>query len=379
MGPIRGALRDAGEDTDGSSIFAGERMAVRTFWTALRETTHANGGTRGADAPGQRRRDLWGAYLATVAGAALAFLSLLWLGLAAIDHFDLLPPPQLSNNLCMDQKLAYFREHPVRQPTILATGSSVTWRNFDSSAVLQASGGRAVPLNGAFCGLKMTPTAYVTEYLVRRIPSVQEVMTILAPEDLTNCATTNPRVFDPGDVDDFVFRHSSEFAFYLKYFDPFTLIKNVFILRAMRKGGLPFDATTMDRFGDAPLDTEASRDLTYGALPPPDPVCLQALRKLAKDLGADGRRLIVVTMPLDPEWKKQYDPDGAVMRNMTHHIRQALAGSGAVFWDANHNFAMDPDAFIDAIHIRWSAAKIFSRALIVATGLGSASQGSSTE
>src|SRR6185312_6681898 len=282
--------------------------------------------------------------------AALALLSLLWLGLAAFDHFDLLPPPQLSNNLCMDQKLAYFRAHPVEEPTILATGSSVTWRNFDSSAVLQASGGRAVPLNGAFCGLKMNQTAYVTEYLVGRIPSIQEVMTILAPQDLIDCKTTNPRVFDPADVDDFVFRRSSEFAFYLKYFDPLTLIKNVFILRAMRTGGLPFDEIRMDRYGDAPLDTKASRDLTYGALP-----------------------------PLDPEWKTQYDPDGAVMRNMTHHIRQALAGSGAVFWDANHNFAMDPDAFIDAVHIRWSAAKIFSRALIVATGLGGGSQGSSTE
>ena len=362
----------------GAPIFAGEPMAVRTFWTALRGRAHANGGTRRPDVPAQRPES-WGVYLATVAGAALAFLSLLWLGLAWLDHFDLLPPPQLSNNLCIDQKLAYLREHPVRRPTILATGSSVTWRNFDSSEVLQASGGRAVPLNGAFCGLKMNQTSYVTEYLVGRMPSIREVMTILAPQDLTDCATTNPRVFDPADVDGFVFRRSSEFAFYLKYFDPLTLIKNVFILHAMRTGALPFDEIRMDRYGDAPIDTAASRDLTYGALPPPDPVCLQALRKLATDLGADGRRLIVVTMPLDPEWKKQYDPDGAVMRNMTHDIRQALAGSGAMFWDANHNFAMEPDAFIDAIHIRWSAAKTFSRALIVATGLGGASRGSSTE
>jgi hypothetical protein len=362
----------------GAPIFAGEPMAVRTFWTALRGRAHANGGTRRPDVPAQRPES-WGVYLATVAGAALAFLSLLWLGLAWLDHFDLLPPPQLSNNLCIDQKLAYLREHPVRRPTILATGSSVTWRNFDSSAVLQASGGRAVPLNGAFCGLKMNQTTYVTEYLVGRMPSVQAVMTILAPQDLTDCSNTNSRVFDIGDVDDFVFRRSSEFAFYLKYFDPLTLIKNVFILRAMRKGGLPFDEIRMDRYGDAPIDTEASRDLTYGALPPPDPVCLEALQKLAYDLAAGGRRLTVVTMPLDPTWKKQYDPDGAVMRNMTHDIRQALAGSGAVFWDANHDFAMDPDAFIDAIHIRWSAAKTFSRALIAATGLGRAPQGSATE
>lgn len=354
-------------------------MAVRRFWTAPREPSHTAGCTHAPDAPARGRREFWGVYLATVAGAAMVFLSLLWFGLAAIDHFDLLPPPQLSNNLCMDQKLAYLRAHPIRQPTILATGSSVTWRSFDSSAVLQATGGKAVPLNGAFCGLKINQTRFVTEYLVRRVPSIRQVVTILAPQDLTECAATNPRVFDPADVDDFVFRHSSEFAFYLKYFDPLTLIKNVFILRSMRRGTHPLNTMRMNRFGDAPLDTAASRGLTYGALPARDPVCLVALRKLAKDLGAEGRRLIVVTMPVNPAWKARYDPDGAVMRNTSHLIRQALAGSGAIFWDANHHFAMKRSAFIDAIHIRWSAARTFSRALVVATGLGAVSQGNSAE
>ena len=103
-----------------SPIFAGDMMAVRTFWTALRTASHTHGARR-PDTAAPAPREVWGAYLATMAGAALALLSLLWLGLAAFDHFDLLPPPQLSNNLCMDQKLAYFRAHPVEEPTILAT------------------------------------------------------------------------------------------------------------------------------------------------------------------------------------------------------------------------------------------------------------------
>ena len=354
-------------------------MAVRPFWTAPREPSHTTGRTRLPDASARGQREFWGVYLATVASAPMVFLSLVWLGLAAINHFNLLPPPQLTNNLCMDQKLAYLRAHLIRQPTILATGSSVTWRSFDSSAVLQATDGRAVPLNVAFCGLKINQTSFVTEYFVRRVPSIRAVVTILAPQDLTECAATNPRVFDPADVDDFVFRHGSEFAFYLKYFDPLTLIKNIFILHSMETGGHPLDTMRMNRFGDAPLDTDASRGLTYGALPPRDPVCLASLQKLAKDLNAEGRRLIVVTMPVNPVWKARYDPDGAVMRNTTHLIRRALAGSEAIFWDANHKFAMKPSAFIDAIHIRWSAARTFSRALIVATGLGAVSHGNSGE
>jgi hypothetical protein len=217
----------------------------------------------------------------------------------------------------------------------------------------------------------MNQIRFATDYFVNRFPSIRQVVTIVAPEDLSDCATTNPRVFNPQDVDDLVYGRGEEFWLYLKYFDPMTLAKNALMLKNMREGGHPLDVMTINRFGDSPLDTSASReDLVYGTAPPPDPVCLDALRRLAAELDAKNVSFIVVTMPLSPLWKAQYDPDGSVMRNLTQKVEGALAGSTTRFWDADRDFPMNPGDFIDAIHVRWSAARTFSRALVVATGLG---------
>jgi len=355
-------------------------MTVRTLRTALTQLGQAGGGARPPTQSAPDQREFSSIYLATLGGTAIALVVLFWLGLAAISRLGLLPPPQLSNNLCIDQKLAYLRENPIEKPTILTVGSSVAWRSIDSAVFLEASDGRGMPLNGAFCGLKMNQTEFTTGYLLGHYPSVHSVVLVFSPLDMTECSTTNARVFDPKDVDDFVFRREAEFPFYLKYFDPLTLAKNVVILRSIQDGRLPLEAMTIDRYGDAPLDTTAARnDLVYGALEPFESVCLASLHKIARDIEAQGRRLIVVTQPISPVWKTRYDPSGAVMQDFSRRVHNTLAGTGASFWDANRDFPMDAGDFTDAIHIRWSAAKVFSRALVLATGLGSDQRGVSND
>jgi hypothetical protein len=315
------------------------------------------------------RREAPGIYLVALAGTSIIFLALFWVVLVALNELGVLPPPQLSNNLCMDQKLAFLRGHDIERPTILVAGSSVAWRGIDSEVVREASGGRSVPLNGAFCGLKLNQTEFTTAYLVAHYPSVRTIVVVFAPQDLTECSTTNTRLFEPQDVDNFVFRHDIEFTFYLKYFDPVILAKNALVIRSLRRGEYPLETAAMDRYGDAPIDSNASRDLTYGALPPLDPSCLASLHKLASDSRAQGRRLIVVTAPVNPAWKTRYDSSGAVIENVSSQVYGALAGTGAVFWDADRYFPMKSGDFFDAMHIRASAAKVFSRALVQATGL----------
>jgi hypothetical protein len=317
-------------------------------------------------------------YLATLGGVAIALLALFWLALETLNGLGILPPPQLSNNLCMDQKLAYLRAHDIANPTLLMVGSSVAWRGIDSAIVREASGGKSMPLNGAFCGLKLNQTEFTTAYLLAHYPSVRTVVAVLAPQDLTECSTSNTDVFDPQDVDDFVFRRDMEFGFYLKYFDPLTLLKNAAILRWERSGRFPIETITINRYGDAPIDTDMSRGLIYGALAPVDPLCLSSLRRLARHTAAQGRNLIVVTMPISPVWKASYDPSGAVIQDLSRHVQIALAGTGATLWDANRDFAMNANGFVDAIHLRWSAAKVFTRAMVSATGLGPESHNAST-
>jgi hypothetical protein len=340
------------------------------------QLNQAGGDARPRTRSAPHQRESWNVYLATLGGMAIGLVALFWFSLGAINRLGLLPPPQLSNNLCIDQKLAYLRENTIEQPTILTVGSSVAWRSIDNAVFREASDGRNMPLNGAFCGLKMNQTEFTTGYLLSHYPSVHSVVLVLSPLDVTECSTTNARVFDPNDVDNFVFCRGVEFTFYLKYFDPLTLAKNVLILRPMRDGALPLDAMVIDRYGDAPLRTDVSRkDLVYGKLASPDPACLTSLSKLATDIKEQGRRLIVVTMPMSPIWKASFDPSGAVMHGMTRDIHRAVAGTGAIFWDANRDFPMDPGDFTDAIHIRWSAAQVFSRALMLATDLGSDQRG----
>src|SRR6185437_14416731 len=123
-------------------------MTVRSLRTAVAQLNQAGGGERPPTQSASSRRDFSGIYLATLGGMAIALLTLFWLSLAAIKALGLLPPPQLSNNLCIDEKLAYLRAHPIEQPTILTVGSSVAWRNIDSAAFREASDGRSMPLNG---------------------------------------------------------------------------------------------------------------------------------------------------------------------------------------------------------------------------------------
>ncbi len=323
-----------------------------------------------SDAP-ERARSFSAAYPAALIGSALVTLCLFWIGLLLLDDRRVLPPPQLANNLCVDQKLHYLRENPVNPPDVLAVGSSVTWRGFDGDAVTNATGGRAATLNGAFCGLKLNQTVFTARYYLERYPHIRDVVTIIAPQDAAECGKTDAQVFDAADVDRYVYAGGWDFLFYLKYFDPFNFIKNVAILSELKGGALPLDAMKFDRYGGALLDTRLSQpDLVYGKLPPLDQACFAALRELATDLSDAGKRLIVVTMPIHPLWIEKYDPTQAVLSDLASNIRSALAGTSAVFWNADKSFAMAPESFIDAIHIRRSAAQHFSRALVSETGLG---------
>jgi len=317
------------------------------------------------------RRAIPASYLAVLAGCALGILLFCGLGLAALNEVGLEPPPQFSNNLCLDEKLEWLRQHPAAAPTVLAVGSSVTWRNFDGDAVREATGGRAAALNAAFCGLRMNQIAFTAEYFLARLPTVRDVLTIVAPVDLAECSTVRTRVFDPADVDGYVYRQRWKYPYYLKYFDPLVLARNVWIIDRMQRGGLPLDAVSFDRYGGAPLDTAASRPtLVYGALLPHDPQCFSALHDLAQRVTAGGKRLVVVMEPMSPAWIADYDPDGTGLRQLAGEIRAALAGSSAVLWNPGTDAHLRAEEFIDAIHLRLPAARRFSRAIVDATDLG---------
>ena len=309
--------------------------------------------------------------LATAAGA-LGLLCLFLLGLGVTGH---LPPPNIANTLCVDEKLAFHRDHPPGSPNLLVVGSSVAWRHFDGAAAVRAAPG-VVPLNGGFCGLRANQSAFVADWLLARLPSVREVLLIASPQDFADCRARPAAVFDRDDADRYVFGHAWALPFYLRYLDPRPFLRNIGTVAAQRRNDIPLDPLVFDRYGDGPLDTDVVRDtLLYGAVPAYDPACFAALRAMAQRVEADGRRLMVASTPLHPEWKARHDPDGRSRAAFEAGLRGAVEGTGAAFWNGDAGTAFAAPDFTDAIHLRWAAVDDFTDAMARSFGFGAGAGG----
>lgn len=299
---------------------------------------------------------------------SLALFASLILGLRVTGN---LPPPAFSNSLCADEKLGFMREHPVPAPNVLVIGSSVAWRHFDGQTVAERAPG-VRPLNGAFCGLHANQSVYVANWLLDRETTVKQVLMIVDPLDFSGCSTVATAVFDRRDADAYVYGQGSAWLPYMRYFTPGSLLRNARTVKAQRTGQVEFDPLVFNRYGDGPLDTQNSRDLLYGQPEPLDPTCFAALDSLAQRLKREGRQLTVVATPLHPQWKAEHESRGQLLAEFDSRLRQTLAHSGAQFWNADTDHRISEAAFVDAIHLRWSAAQALS--VDIAARLAPASQ-----
>jgi hypothetical protein len=306
--------------------------------------------------------------LALLAGGIGAFL--LFIGaLAALDATGHLPPPALTNNLCLDEKLEDLRErHLGDRPTMLIVGSSVAWRHFDGDA-LHRRQPDAVPLNGGFCGLRLNQTEMSAEWLLGLYPTARQVVAIAAPTDFEDCVATPSALFDAADARAYVTREGWRWGFYLRYFSPVTLARNALTIAARRRNEDGKEPFFMTRWGDAPLPSSPHPDgLRYPAMAGLDGSCFVALRRMAQDVVASGRDFVLVLNPVHPEWMARYDRDGTLIARWQQLSRQAVAGTGARLWDAHAALNLPVPAFYDAIHLVWPAARCFTAKLLVATG-----------
>lgn len=309
-----------------------------------------------------RDKDRPGAYLGAIVGGALASIVCMLAFFILLDSNDRLPPPPIANNLCADEKLAFLRDHKFESPSVLVLGSSIAWRSVDSAAVSKATGGLGT-LNGAFCGLHMNQTAFVGNWLLDRLPSVRTVIVVASPFDFAGCKVSRTAVFNREAADDFVFKRKLKWSFYFRYFDPVSMIRNARHIRAMRRSADPFTSLVFTEFGDGPMDTDTSAPtLVYGAMPELDRSCFDALKVFAVRLASEGRKLAIVTPPVNPEWKASFDREGKLRRQFGQALAETLQQMDARYWDGDANIPMGPEAFTDAIHLRWSAATTFSGA-----------------
>jgi hypothetical protein len=310
--------------------------------------------------------------LSLLLGGGCGFLLYLGLlgGLGGTGH---LPPPALTNNLCLDEKLQDLRDnHAGTTPSLLVVGSSVAWRHFDGDA-LRRRVPEAVPLNGGFCGLRMNQTERAAAWLLSIYPSARQVVAIASPTDFEDCANAPSALFDPDDARDYVTGRQWWWSSYLRYFAPVALLRNAAGIAAIRRNDPGAEHFRMTRWGDAPLpDTPHPAGLRYPAMAGLDPGCFAALHRMARAVQDGGRRFVLVLNPVHPDWVARHDADGALLGRWRAEAAAALRGTGGTLWDAHGALRLGPAAFYDAIHLVWPAARCFTARLLDATALAPA-------
>ncbi len=321
-------------------------------------STAERGAANTASAPGL----VSSRYLLSLFAGLFGALTLFCLSLLGLDRTGNLPPPAFSNNLCVDEKLNFLRNNPIRSPNLLIIGSSVAWRHVDGNVLAKAIP-QTRPMNGAFCGLFANQSTYVGHWLLDREPGIRSVVMIANPQDFAGCWKVPAAVFNREHVDPYVYEGASHWDYYMRYFAPKSLARNALTVKAQRAGQIEWDPLVFNRFGDGPLQTSNTRHLMYGRPDALDDNCFDALREMGARLQHEGRRLMVVSTPLHPQWKEQYDPDGTFLADFDKRIAEALSATGGTYWNADKDWRTPVNSFVDAVHLRWSAAQEFSEAL----------------
>jgi hypothetical protein len=302
-------------------------------------------------------------YMLAIVGGAATALALFCATYGALYVTGYLPPPPLSNNVCTEEKLVFLRRNPPADPNFLVVGSSVAWRNIDSEVIARELPG-ARPVNGGFCGMQVHQSAFISDWFIDRWPGIKHVLLVVSPLDYASCKGTS-QAFDPVDARELVFEAKPLWNFYLRYFDPVSLHRNIKRqAEDRRQESLLKVKRSFTQYGDGPLDTDENRGLFYSSMPQTDPDCFAALRAVASKLDGEGRTLMVVATPVHPAWKSEYDPEGAFLAEYSSDLRHALEDTGARLWNADEAGILDSSAFTDAIHVRWSSATVFTGEIV---------------
>ena len=289
------------------------------------------------------------------------FLVLGGAGLTALAAIGRLPPPPITATNCIDEKFRFLRETDIRDPGLLAVGSSVTWRNLNFSIFEDHHGDDVKPLNAAPCYLFANQTAYLTDFLLDNMPSVKSVMTVFSMRDFSSCSTSPTAFFKPEDARGYVFEGKPAWHLYLKNLRPVSFMRDVIKLPAMRSGGNNIAPLAMDEYGSGPLmlpEPEIRQNVQF------DPTCLDHLSAMSESLARRGVDFVVVLLPVMPAWRDAYDPGGVRDAEYRAAIASRLASTPTVLIDAEQGLHLRNEQFTDPAHLQWSSVPLLMDYLI---------------
>lgn len=299
-------------------------------------------------------------YLLGLLGGAAGTLALLAggyytaLGLAP----ERVPAPAITRLEHLDEKLAFLRARPDLDPTVLAIGSSMTWRQFDGSAFVGMAGGEAHVLNGGTAFLKTHQTRFVADFYLDHFPHVRTVIQITNVPDFRRCHSEPAEMFDREDAAAYAFEREPALPFYLRYFAPYRYLRTAKDLPQQRRlGG---GELALDHFGSGPIGAQRDRGLFYGPIAV-ERDCIAPLVDLARRLAVRNIHYVIVFAPVHPAYFAAYP----AMRTETEALVSLLRAH--LHPDETEVIAMQTDPgyrpadFYDAFHLHWPAVKRLSR------------------
>jgi hypothetical protein len=287
------------------------------------------------------------------------FFSTVLLGLGAfvaahlaLEREGLLPSPPLTATNCLDGKLADMRGLPLEDRTLVATGSSATWRNLDMAVFeRRLPGTRAY--NAAPCYLHMDQIAYFTGFMLERMPRVETVVTVVAPRDFDACPPEQTAIFDASLTDAFLSGLVPRWLPYLTGFRPPYLAREALDAHQEREqarlaagAGIARPVPVTDAYGSSVL-------ARYMEWRPPlrlDPRCYAGLAALEATVAARGARLVVATLPTMPDWAAAFDPEGRAIEEWTRRMAASLRRETSLLVDGRA-LPWDDSRFADPVHV----------------------------
>ena len=289
------------------------------------------------------------------------FLVLGGAGLACLSALGRLPAPPVTATNCIDEKFKFMHDTEIRNPGLIAVGSSVTWRNLDFSVFAEHYGGEVEPLNAAPCFLYVNQTAFYTDFLLDNMPSVKSVMSVFSMRDFSACAASPTEFFRPEDARGYVFDKQPAWHLYLKNFRPVSFARDVVELPGMRSGEDISASLVMDPYGSGPFTLpkpEIREDFQL------DATCLDHLSAMSEDLSRRSIDFIVVLLPQMPAWRDAYDPGGVRDAEFRREVSRRLEPTRTVLIDAQQGLHLSNEQFTDHAHLQWRSVPLLMRYLI---------------
>lgn len=285
--------------------------------------------------------------------------SVLLLATLMPDH---LPPPSISNRISFDEKLRFIRQHTPLDPPTLAVGSSLTLRQLDGAAFDQGDDPVARVFNGSSWGLQINQTHYLIDFYLSQFPRTRRVISLIGPADFRDCQGQETDFFNTTDARAYAFEGRPILGFYFRYFNPLGLAKEVWRIAEDRQPGM--DARLwLDPYGSQPLDAPPGVILNHYTPEPLDPSCFAAFDALVDDLSHRLLDVYLVLAPISPAFFKEFPEARAYVDRFRTRLAASVAGTPVRLIDVHAAPEFGPEDFVDAYHLRWTAAQRLSRRL----------------